>query len=61
MEFDDPMYAARLGSPHMVAGFVYDSLGGCWDLPRSDVRIVCDPSRFTLPPEVFKRRPPKAP
>ncbi|SRR6266545_5146980 len=56
MQFDDPMYAAQLRKPRVVAAFVYDSLGKRWDLPKSSLRIARDPTSFALPPEVFRRR-----
>ena len=57
MQFDDPMYAAQLDKPHIVAAFVYDSLGSRWDLPRRDFRNARDP-RLDIPPEVLRRRSP---
>ena len=61
MEFDDPVYQRLLTGPHITTAFVYDSLGGCWELPRRSFRNARDPTSLTLPPEVLQRRPRTAP
>jgi hypothetical protein len=58
MEFDDPIYQAQLKHPH-VAAFVYDSLGGRWELPSSDLSDARHP-KVELPSQVFQRRSGKA-
>ena len=56
MEFDNPRYQAQLKVDRTGRAFVYDSLGGCWELPRRDFRLARQPS-LELPPEFLERRP----
>ena len=58
MEFDDPMYQAQLKLERTGGAFVYDSLGGCWELPRRHLRLARQPE-LELPREVLQRPPRK--